>query len=232
MISMMSISMLSILGADFLGHLGGNLDWNILAVLYGGGRTILLGDFLAFLNRDLLTRFHWFLKGFLGTLLYRNLLAFLYWLLHRHLVTALLGNLVAMFTIASMPSSINTVASITSVTSITSVSTGSTDHFVSGHTLLLIGCLISGGTFVFILLVTGCSVVCLVGCLALFLIVSLTLISVSRLTALLVLGGTFLDVGCGVICHVDSLTLMLGATLDTDCKASNNEHLVDHLEKK
>merc|ERR550519_1660062 len=226
MISMMSISMLSILGADFLGHLGGNLDWNILAVLYGGGRTILLGDFLAFLNRDLLTRFHWFLKGFLGALLYRNLLAVLYRLLHRHLVTALLGNLVAMFTIASMPSS------ITTVTSITSVSTGSTDHFVSGHTLLLIGCLISGGTFIFIFRVTGCSVVCLVGCPALFLVVSLTLLSVSRLTALLVLGGTFLDVGCGVICHVDSLTLMLGATLDTDCKASNNEHLVDHLEKK
>merc|ERR1719273_1025278 len=126
------------LGADFLGHLGGNFDWDILAVFYGLGRTILLGDFVAFFNRDLLTGFHWFLKGFLGTLLHRNLLAFLNWLLHRHLLTALLWSLGAMFTFT-----------ITR-----------TDQFVSSLTL--------------------------------FLIVSLALISVSRLTGFLVLGGTFL----------------------------------------
>ena len=120
------ISMISILGADFLGHFGGNLNWNILAVLYGLGRTILLGDFVAFFNRDLLTRFR-------------------------------------------------------------------------------------------------LSAVFVLGCLAHFLIVSLALLSVSRLTALLVLGGTFLDVGCGVICHPDSLALRLVPTLDTDSKASNNE---------
>ena len=131
------ISLMSILGANFLGHLGGNLDRNILAVLYGGGRTILLWDFLAFLDRDLLTRFHWFLKGFLGTFLYWNLLAFLHCLLHRHLVTALLWNLVAMFPITSM-ASMASMASITAVTSITSVSSGSTDHFVRGLTLLLV----------------------------------------------------------------------------------------------
>merc|ERR1719273_2949201 len=106
------------LGADFLGHLGGNLDWNILAVLYGLGRTILLGDFVAFYNRDLLTRFHWFLKGFLGTLLYRNLLAFLDWLLHRNLVTALLRNLGALFTITSMPSMPSMASTVTSMNSV------------------------------------------------------------------------------------------------------------------
>ena len=127
--------MMSILRANFLGHLGGNPDWNIVALLYGLAGTILLGDFLACFFRHLLTRFHGLLEGFLGTFFYWLVFTLLYWLLHRNLVTALLRNLGALFTITSMPS----MASIASnVTSMNSVSTVSTDQFVSGLTLLLI----------------------------------------------------------------------------------------------
>ena len=55
--------------------------------------------------------------------------------------------------------------------------------------------LISGRTLIFIFRGTGSSVVCLVRCLALLLVVSLALLSVDRLTALLVVGGTFLTEG-------------------------------------
>ena len=144
MVSMVvMVVMMTVLGADSLGHLGGDLDWNIFTVFYGRGGTFLLWDFLTSFHRQLLTRFHWFLKGLLGTLLYWNLLAFLYRLQDRDLVTALLWNLVTLFAISSISSisSITTITSITSMTSITtvtSVSTGSTDHFVSGLTLLLL----------------------------------------------------------------------------------------------
>ena len=131
------ISSTSILSANFLGHLGGNLDWYIVAFSHGLAGTILLRDFLASFFRHLLTRFHWFLKGFIGTFLNWLLLTFLYWLLYRDRLTALLRNLVAVFTRASIAS----MASIASVTSITPMSTGSTDQLVSGLTLVLIGCL-------------------------------------------------------------------------------------------
>ena len=141
MVSMVvMVVMMTVLGADSLGHLGGDLDWNIFTVFYGRGGTFLLRDFLTSFHRQLLTRFHWFLKGLLGTLLYWNLLAFLYRLQDRDLVTALLWNLVTLLAISSISSitSITSMTSITTVTSITSVSTGSTDHFVSGLTLLLL----------------------------------------------------------------------------------------------
>ena len=129
--------MMSILRANFLGHLGWNSDWNIVALLYGLAGTILLGDFLACFLRHLLTRFHGLLEGFLGTFFYWLVYTLLCRLLHRNLLTALLWNSVAVS--VALVASVASVASITSVTSINS--TTRTDHSVSGLTLLLMGCL-------------------------------------------------------------------------------------------
>ena len=63
------------------------------------------------------------------------------------------------------------------------------------HSFSYLFYLISGRTLIFIFRGTGSSVVCLVRCLALLLIVSLALLGVGRLTALSVVGGTFLTEG-------------------------------------